>query len=469
MDIKVGLSIYNKPWLIEPNAGLQLLDFWEKVKEGKATWNYRRAKSYADDDDSEPAPSSSEVFNKFFAKEGIVRCPEHEYEMREFKGFDGAKVVLIPVEGALMKHNFCGWFGTAMLAEMTRLAGRTKSVETIIHLHDSPGGAVDGTEDFSEAIRTSPKNTVAYTNGYCCSADYWLASGSDRIIVGNETDIIGSIGTMIAWYNADKYYEEMGIVLREFYATKSVDKNRAFNEADHKGDGKLLVQEMLNPLNNIFLKNVQQNRSGKLNLEKEDVLTGKVYTGVKAIEVGLADERGNFEFVLNEAMNMAPKNKSTVKQKTTTMSGKIIAFSAVMAAAKAEQFEVVEGGFLLTEEQLNNVNAVLEANETTAQATAKALKEANTALEAKGAASADLKASNERIAQLEADLKTAYDKVASLEAAAEDKSKFFSTTGRKNDPAPAHEEDSQALVDSLEHNQRADRLTGMFSGTAETK
>ena len=274
MDIKVGLTIYNKPWLIEPTAALNLLDMWERTIENKTQW---RAETEAEKE-------GYAQYLKLFAKNTeVIFAPTWSGAARDFKGFDGAKTAVIPLQGPLMKNDFCGDFGTASLLNLFRLAENTPSVQSIVLLIDSPGGTVDGTAAFADAVKKSSKYTMAIVDGMAASAAYWIGSSAKEMVATSKTDIVGSIGTMVGWRDTSKAYEAHGIVLREYYATKSTDKNRAFREAN-AGDGRMLVQEMLDPINNEFTTAVKSNRSGKINLEQEDVLTGKTYIAGKGLD-----------------------------------------------------------------------------------------------------------------------------------------------------------------------------------------
>jgi ClpP class serine protease len=273
MDIKILLSIYNKPWLIEPAAGIQLLDAWQKIKSGEI-------KTLETGQESRQNSNS-----KFFNLSGVRVAPANTWDMRDFKGFAGAKVAVIPVQGALMRADYCGALGTATLMNLTQQAIDTPSVNTIVYVMDSPGGTASGNESFSNLIRSTSKRTVCMVDELMCSAAYWIGSACDEIYASSSTAVIGSIGTMCTLYDDTAAMEKEGVVLREYYATESKDKNAMITEAV-KGNGEKLVKEMLDPMNNIFLSSVRQNRGAKLN---EGTLTGKTYLAQEAINVGLID------------------------------------------------------------------------------------------------------------------------------------------------------------------------------------
>jgi ClpP class serine protease len=134
------------------------------------------------------------------------------------------------------------------------------------------------------------------------SAAYWIGSSAKEIIASGKTARIGSIGTMISMR---KPYGE----IIEIYADDSKDKNKAYIEALN-GNPTPIKEEMLNPLNDIFLASVKQNRGAKLDLDKENVLTGKVYLAEDAVKYGLIDAIGTFEYAVERVTELAKTNQS---------------------------------------------------------------------------------------------------------------------------------------------------------------
>ena len=299
MDIKTGLSIYNKQWLVEPTAAIQMLDFWMKID--GSNWNYKESIG------GQPVEQS----NKFFAKSGVAVAPSRDYGLSDFS-FEGAKVAVIPVSGPLMKNDNCGDLGTASLKMLTQMASSTPSVQTILYVVDSPGGTVDGTKAFADAIKASTKKTVCLVDGCMASAAYWIGSSCDEVYASSVTDVIGSIGTMCALVDASAALDKKGYVIREYYATESSDKNKMFSDAV-KGNGKALISEMLDPMNNAFMGAVKANRPNV----SESALSGKTYMADKAMEVGLVDGIATFDELVATAMQASSFRLPT---RTTTTS-----------------------------------------------------------------------------------------------------------------------------------------------------
>jgi len=326
VDIKLGLSILNKPWLVEHSAAMQMLDFWDSIKSG-GNWNYQEAVGKKGDN------SIYAITQNLFSQSSISVAPQSTGEMQGFKGFDGSLIAIIPISGPLMKSDYCGALGTASLRQLTQMAANTASVRSIIFIIDSPGGTVDGTQSFADTIKSTGKQTIAYVDGMMCSAAYWIGSCCDKIFASTNTDIIGSIGTMCSLTDNTEAMKARGMVLREYYATASTDKNKMFSDAKG-GDGKALIAEMLDPMNDMFLSTVQSNRVG---LNKE-TLTGKTYLSDKAQSLGLIDGIHSFEQVISSvgyAYSPQTNSKATIKNIVMTTAD-VKANSEVYNALKAE-------------------------------------------------------------------------------------------------------------------------------------
>ena len=139
------------------------------------------------------------------------------------------------------------------------------------------------------------------------------------------------------------------------------------------------------------------------------------------------------------------------------MSKTALAFGLVLAAAKAEQFEVVDGGFLLTEEQLNNIEAKLDLDQVTATTTAQSLKKLQAQEQAfidNATAISDLATANAKITDLQTELDAA---TAKLEAQKGLPGAGFVTTTADSDK-PADANNTASVLDNLAHNQKADKM-----------
>lgn len=230
-------------------------------------------------------------------------------------------IAIINISGPLVKNDYVydDYYSSRRILGMNSIgsiimeADAAENVSGIVLVVDSPGGTVDGTETLGNRIRNTKTPLVVLADNLAASAAYWISSQANRIVLNGQTSMVGSIGTMIQLMNADGLYAKWGIKLHRITATKSEDKNREYIEA-LDGKYELIRSNLLDPVNEVFLKAVRDGRKGAINLKTENVLTGKVYIGQEAINVGLADELGDMDTALAILGNMAGIDAKDRKQ-----------------------------------------------------------------------------------------------------------------------------------------------------------
>jgi protease-4 len=300
-----------------------------------------------------------------------------ESEFRNVKVPEGS-IAVIPVQGALMKEDYCGEPGTATMGRWIRNAQSNPNIIGIILDVDSPGGHVDGTEELARVIGECTKPVVSFTDGMMASAAYWIGSSADFIIAQGKTNLIGSIGTQVTIRDYSKYYEKFGLKTHDIQADKSKDKNRIAREV-FNDNYKPIKEEILNPMNEVFLENVEKNRKGKLSKQNDEPLTGKVYLADAAISMGLIDARGTFKDAIEKVKSLS-ENSNT----QTMFNNKFTALTAIAAKQKKGEAPTAEEinaaneeltqagitGLVLAEsshiEQLTTANTTFAENHTAA-------------------------------------------------------------------------------------------------------
>lgn len=421
MNIKLLLSIINRPWFIEPSQGEYFAQFAAHMLRTGAMPQGDKRKFYSDGVGLDFGP----VF-RVNAQGGIDKQ---------------GPVQVIRINYPIAKYDFCGDPGTQTIQQLLQAAEADETVAATLLWLDTPGGQVDGTEALASAIKGSKKVKVAYTDGMLCSAGYWLGSSAPEIIVHGANDgwnaSIGSIGTMARWVDHSGKYEREGIRVHTVFATESTDKWRTFLDANN-GNYDALRRE-LDGLNTTFLNAVKANRAGKIDLAVENVLTGKTYNAKEALKYGLVDKIGDFQLAIKRSLQLA--RQASKNSTTNTMT-----FPRTQAAAQSEPaFEQLNEGIWLSEEQLTNVEATLERHETAAQ-------------------TASDNASNlqAQIDQLTAQAKTDEQTIARLqqqvnELQQDDAGSFSNPGSTGEDPAPGNGAVDDA---NLSMNRMADRLLG---------
>lgn len=398
MDVKLLLSILNRPWFIQPDQGEYYAQFAAHLlRTGSLPQGDKRA-LWSDGEGLDFGPTFRVDAQGKLDKEGSVQ--------------------VIRVNYPIAKYDFCGDPGTQTLQQLLAAADSDNTVTSVVMWIDSPGGQVDGTESLATAVKSSAKAKVSYSDGMLCSAAYWIGSSAPEIIVHGANNgwnaTIGSIGTMARWTDLSGKYEREGIKVHTVFATESTDKWRNFLDAN-AGNYDALRRE-LDGLNKSFLSAVKINRAGKIDLSQENVLTGKTYNAKEALKFGLIDKIGDFQYAVKRSLQLARQASKNSTQKP------MATFPKTKAAAKAEEnFEVLNEGIWLTEEHLTSVEAALSQHEAAA-----------------AEAATQATAQQQRIDELTAQVSTSLQTITSLQAQVEhlknsDSGKFTTATSENED------------------------------------
>ncbi|ETX15231.1 multidrug transporter [Roseivivax halodurans JCM 10272] len=168
--------------------------------------------------------------------------------------------------------------------------GKPKAVALEIN---SPGGSPVQSALIGARIRrlaTEKKIPVfAFVEDVAASGGYWLASAADEIHA-DRSSILGSIGVISAGFGAHVFLQRQGFERRVHTAGRSksmLDPFRPENEEDVERLNRWLEQ-----LHGNFISHVKERRGEKL-ADNDELFTGEVWIGEKAVEVGLADGIGH--------------------------------------------------------------------------------------------------------------------------------------------------------------------------------
>lgn len=216
-------------------------------------------------------------------------------------------IAVIPISGAIMKDDNCGDAGSMTRAMQVKNLAANPNVSAIIFLIDSPGGMVDGTQTFADAIidAKNHKPVIALVeDGQAASGAFWLASQCSEVYVTHETCAVGSIGVFVRLVDSSKAMEAKGYIVHEIYADGSDEKNKVFNDALNN-EYASIKEKVLNPIRSTFENAVKKGRGSKLNISKNNPFAGGMYSASEAMQIGLIDGIMSFEQVIARASQLA--------------------------------------------------------------------------------------------------------------------------------------------------------------------
>jgi protease-4 len=157
---------------------------------------------------------------------------------------------------------------------------------------DSPGGSALASEVLWEATdewKASGRPFVVSMGGVAASGGYYISSGADRIFAeqGTVTGSIGVVGMKMVLGGA---MEKLGITTHATQRGKNAgaqSMTRPFSAEESK-----LVRDSMLQVYGTFKKRIESGRGERLKGELEGMAGGRVFTGTRALELGLVDELG---------------------------------------------------------------------------------------------------------------------------------------------------------------------------------
>ncbi|AMO22118.1 S49 family peptidase [Ramlibacter solisilvae] len=172
----------------------------------------------------------------------------------------------------------------------------------VVLLINSPGGSPVQAGIINDEIRRlkakHKKPVYAVVEESCASAAYYIAVAADKIYV-DKASIVGSIGVLMDGFGFTGLMEKLGVERRLMTAGENkgfldpfspqTDKQRAF------------AQQMLDQVHKQFIDVVKAGRGDRLKSGPE-LFSGLFWTGQQAVEMGLADQLGNLDFVAREVV-----------------------------------------------------------------------------------------------------------------------------------------------------------------------
>lgn len=180
---------------------------------------------------------------------------------------------------------------------------RRRRVRAVVIDIDSRGGAVSPSDHLHEAVArlAAAKPVVAFTGGLCASGGYLIACAA-RQVVAQQMALVGSIGVISVRPLAPELMRRLGVAVEVAKSHDHKDMGAFWREPTDEERGK--EQALVDEYYGMFVERVMAARR----LERDRVLavaTGEVFTGRRAVELGLVDRLGTFEDAVNLAAELA--------------------------------------------------------------------------------------------------------------------------------------------------------------------
>ena len=202
------------------------------------------------------------------------------------------KVAIVYIEGTIVEgESFPGYTGSSTIQRVLSKLEKRDDVKAMVLRVNSPGGSATASEIMQQAIRAfqeSNRPVVVSMGSLAASGGYWISAPAQQIYAQPET-ITGSIGVFGLLLNMKGLGEKIGLTWDNVSVGEHINP---FTIARPKTEEEMaFVQKMVDDIYDTFITNVASHR----NLEKDevhDIAQGRVWSGSKALDIGLVDALG---------------------------------------------------------------------------------------------------------------------------------------------------------------------------------
>ena len=214
------------------------------------------------------------------------------------------KIAIVNVEGTIVtgeaSYNVAG---SDTIVKNIRNAIKDTSVKALVLRVNSPGGDVWASELITNALdefKSSGRPIVTSMGDIAASGGVWVTTLSDEIWAKNET-ITGSIGVYGIIPTLDGIYEWAGIQVDGVTSTKAGEWDERLPMPEYVTKA---IQAGIDHTYNKFVSKVAENRM----VPDKEILSiagGRIWSGEKALQLGLVDKIGDLDDAVESAASFA--------------------------------------------------------------------------------------------------------------------------------------------------------------------
>ena len=191
------------------------------------------------------------------------------------------------------------------LKELLDRAADDSRIKAVVLRVNSGGGVATAGEEMCTYVRQfkedSGKPVVVSSASINASAAYEISSQADYIFVAKSTEI-GAIGTALQLTDLSGLLDMLGINMEVITSADSKDSSYGYRPLTD--EEREYYQHMVEEINSTFIDSVAQGRHMTVDRVRE-LATGMAYTGIDAVENGLADEIGTLDDAADKAADLA--------------------------------------------------------------------------------------------------------------------------------------------------------------------
>lgn len=214
------------------------------------------------------------------------------------------QVAILYAEGEIVDGEGHSYeIGTARIARKIEEIQEDENIKALVLRVNSVGGGVHASENIHRALQKlqEKKPIVASFGSVAASGGYWISCSADAIYTDPMT-ITGSIGVFGLLFNIQDITKDYKIYFDRVNTGPFADINSFGQPKTSEEMAK--IQANTDLIYDTFLSKVAKGR--KMDLEKvQSLAQGRIWSGLKAKEIGLADYFGGLKDALDHAAKIA--------------------------------------------------------------------------------------------------------------------------------------------------------------------
>ncbi len=217
----------------------------------------------------------------------------------------GKKIAVITAVGGIVDGEAkSGSIGSTSLSKLIRKAGKDDDVAAIVLRVDSGGGSKSASEIIRQelaGLQADGMPVVVSMGSLAASGGYWISATADQIWA-SPTTLTGSIGIFGFLPTLEKTLARYG-VYSDGVGTTPLSDMASLDRGIAPLYGELL-QSVIDAGYQQFLETVAKGRNMTTE-EVHEIAQGRIWSGEKALELGLVDQLGGLEQAISAAGEIA--------------------------------------------------------------------------------------------------------------------------------------------------------------------
>lgn len=233
----------------------------------------------------------------------------------DLKPNEGDEIAIVYAEGDIITtKGSMGQISDNKYVPLLRDIEMNKDIKGVILRVNSPGGsalASDNIWNQVERLRKAGKKVIVSMGTYAASGGYYISCNADYIYA-EPTTMTGSIGVYGIFFNTNDFFNnKLGIT---FDTVQTGEFTNSFTAVTGRSEeAKSIIQNSVDDIYSQFKQRVADGRNMSID-EVEKIAQGRVYTGTKALELGLVDEIGGLPQAVAKMAEMLEIDKYDIDE-----------------------------------------------------------------------------------------------------------------------------------------------------------